>query len=72
MRFKISTATVCVGIVLSCGALLTIGCEHKGPAQKAGEKLDRAVDDVKDAIDPPGPAEKAGRAIDRAVDDVKK
>jgi hypothetical protein len=52
--------------------MLTAGCERKGPAERAGEKIDRAVDDVKDAIDPPGPAEKAGKAIDRAVDDVKK
>jgi hypothetical protein len=45
------------------------GCE-KGPAQKAGEK----VDDVtgQDRLMGPGPAEKAGRKIDNTVDDVKK
>lgn len=47
------------------------GCHHKGTAQRAGEKMDRAADKVDDAIDPKGPAEKAGRTIDRAVDDAK-
>ncbi len=44
-------------------------CEKpKGPVEKAGEKVDKAVDKVSDAVDPKGPAEKAGRAIDRATD----
>ena len=46
------------------------GCAPKGPAQRAGEKFDRAIDDMKDAVDPPGPAQKAGRAIDRTIDNV--
>ena len=55
------------------GAVAVIGCsggcsEHKGPAQQAGEKIDRAADKVSDTLDPKGPAEKAGRAIDRATD----
>jgi hypothetical protein len=36
------------------------GCEaNKGPAEKAGEKVDRAIQG--------GPAEKAGRAVDNAT-----
>jgi hypothetical protein len=47
--------------------LVTVGCE-KGPAEKAGERLDNAGQNLRDAVDPPqGPAEEAGRAIDRAV-----
>lgn len=42
-------------------------CHQEGPAERAGESIDKAGQSVKDAIDPPGPAEKAGRAIDRAV-----
>ncbi len=39
-----------------------------GPAERAGQSLDRAVDSVRDAVDPPsGPAERAGRAVDRAT-----
>ena len=40
----------------------------KGPARKAGEKIDNAADKVSDTINnPKGPAEKAGRALDRAT-----
>lgn len=42
-------------------------CDDKGPAEKAGEKIDEAGQSMKDAIDPPGPAEEAGRSIDDAV-----
>ena len=41
------------------------GC--KGSAQKVGEGIDNAAENVKDAVTQPGPVEKAGRTIDRAV-----
>jgi len=52
--------------------LLTLGLAacvpRPGPAERAGQSLDRAVDSVRDAVDPPsGPAERAGRAVDRAT-----
>ncbi|WP_406696520.1 hypothetical protein V5E97_36595 [Singulisphaera sp. Ch08] len=47
--------------------LLLAGCESKGPAEKAGERIDNSVQDAKDAINPPGPVEEAGRAVDKAV-----
>ena len=53
------------------GTTLLGGCREKGPAEKAGEKVDNAMDKVEDKLDPKGPAEKAGRKIDKAVDDVK-
>ncbi len=43
------------------------GCESKGPAEKAGESIDKGVQDVKDAVNPPGAGEKAGRELDKAV-----
>ena len=46
------------------------GCVQKGPAQRAGEHIDRAVEDLQDAVDPPGPAQKAGRSIDRALENA--
>ena len=58
--------------VFFMATLLFTGCVQKGPAQRAGEKIDRAVDNMKDAVDPPGPAQKAGRSIDRAIDNVAK
>jgi len=44
------------------------GCEEKGPAQRAGQDLDRAGQRLRDAVDPPaGPGERLGRAVDRAT-----
>jgi hypothetical protein len=51
--------------VLTFGVLS--GCE-RGPMEKAGEKVDKAVD----ALSGKGPAEKAGERIDKAVDQIKK
>ena len=43
------------------------GCESKGPAERAGENIDKGVQDVKDAINPPGPVEKTGRSVDKVL-----
>jgi hypothetical protein len=53
--------------VLSTMTLVLVGCEDKGPAEKAGESIDKGVQNAKDAVNPPGPVEKAGRAVDKAV-----
>ena len=50
--------------------MLFTGCVQKGPAQRVGENIDRAVENMKDAVDPPGPAQKAGRSIDRAINNI--
>jgi len=42
-------------------------CREKGPAERAGENIDKAAENVKDAVDPKGPVEKAGEKIDNAV-----
>ena len=44
-----------------------VGCQSKGPAERAGASIDKGVQNAKDAINPPGPAEKAGRALDGTV-----
>ena len=62
--------SLALGLVLG-GATLTTGCREKGPAEKAGEQVDRTIDEIEDALDPKGPAEKAGEKIDRAIDDAK-
>jgi MT0933-like antitoxin protein len=60
---------IAVLLVLASGSLMASACEKpKGPAEKAGEKVDKAVDKVSDAVNPKGPVEKAGRAVDRATD----
>ena len=41
---------VVVALVLVGVALGTIACPEKGPAEKAGEKIDKAVDKAKEAV----------------------
>jgi hypothetical protein len=49
-------------------ALPLVACDD-GPAERAGERVDRTLERARDTVDPPrGPVERAGRAIDRAVD----
>ena len=47
-----------------------VGCQEKGSAQKAGERADEIVDNIKKGDDPlkkKGPMEKVGDSIDDAV-----
>lgn len=41
-------------------------CREKGPAEKLGEKMDNAGENIKDAVEPKGPVEKAGEKVDNA------
>jgi hypothetical protein len=50
--------------------VFSTGCVQKGPAQQAGENIDRAVENMQDVVDPPGPVERAGRDLDRAIEDA--
>jgi hypothetical protein len=62
MRKSRLLATLVMGGVLGTGL---IACEQKGPAERAGEKLDDAAKDVKEG------AQKAGDKIEDAAQDVK-
>ena len=65
-----TTLTRLAGLACVLGGVLALGagCDsEKGPAEKAGEKVDQAAQNVKDAVSPPGPGEKAGRAADKAL-----
>lgn len=42
-------------------------CREKGPMEKAGESLDNAADNVKQAVNPSGPVERTGEKIDKAL-----
>jgi hypothetical protein len=53
-------------LLFGVGAVLA-GCESKGPVQKAGENIDKGIQDAKDTVNPPGPSEKAGRSLDKAL-----
>ncbi len=59
-------------LFFSGGLLLGSGCEREGPMEKAGEQIDEAVEETKEALDPAGPAERAGEKVDRAIDEVTK
>jgi predicted small lipoprotein YifL len=50
------------------GAVATIaGCESKGPAQQAGENVDKGIQSAKDTVNPPSTSEKVGRSVDKAL-----
>jgi hypothetical protein len=48
------------------------GCGRKGPAERAGEKIDETGRKIEDKIDPKGPMEKAGENMDDAAKDAKR
>jgi len=58
----------------ACAALLLAlplaACDdNDGPAERAGERIDRAAENLRDAVDPPSnPVERLGRSIERAAD----
>lgn len=60
---------VCVVLTVAITGIFA-GCPEKGPLEKAGERTDEAIEDVKDSLDPRGPLEKAGAKADEAVDEV--
>lgn len=62
MRKSRLLATLVLGGVLGTGL---VACEQKGPAERAGEKLDDAAKDVKQGV------EKAGDKVEDAAQDVK-
>jgi len=79
MRTYIPFAVVVATLGL---AMLLTACEEKGPAEKAGAKIDQAVEETKEEmkqakeyvekkVDPSRPAEKAGEKIDQAVEETK-
>jgi uncharacterized protein YjbJ (UPF0337 family) len=44
------------------------GCEHEGPVEQTGKKIDEAVEDLGAATKKEGPAEQTGKKIDEAVE----
>ena len=67
MKMERTFRTAALAGLLLATILGATGCESKGPAQQAGESLDRGVQNAKDAVNPPGPVEKAGRGLDKAL-----
>jgi len=58
-------------------AAFAVACEEKGPAEKAGERIDEAMSEAKEKAEEAGKdveeaAKEAGEAIEEAADDVEK
>ncbi|WP_295628544.1 lipoprotein [uncultured Nitrosomonas sp.] len=51
---------------LIVASLMLAGCEQKGPAEQAGEKIDRGVENTKDTVS--DAIEDAGDKIEDATD----
>lgn len=68
MKIRFTSRILGLSCLLGGVIALGAGCEsEKGPGEKAGEKVDKAVQSAKDTVSPPGPGEKAGRAADKAL-----
>lgn len=52
-------------MLIAFAAIFASACEKKGPAERAGEKIDDAMSDMADA------AEDMGDEIESAVEDLK-
>jgi hypothetical protein len=71
-RFQQGMIRVLGSALLVMGsALVGVGCEREGPVEKAGKQVDKAIEDVKDKVNPEGPVEKAGKKVDQAVEAAK-
>lgn len=59
-------------LISLCASFLALaGCEEKGPMEKAGERVDDAVDNAGDAMDDAkDAADDAADEMEDAVDDV--
>lgn len=60
--------------VFSVLLLGSIGCQNKGPVEKAGERVDEMIDNAKEGeniLKEKGPMEKMGESIDESVNDIK-
>ena len=57
-------------VAVAAGVALVVGGCEKGPLQKAGERVDRTLD--QDRALSKGPVEKAGKKADKVTDEIKR
>ncbi len=50
-----------LGSALLVLALVAVGCEHEGPVEKAGKKVDQTVESAKDNSIPMDPSKKLAK-----------
>lgn len=46
----------------------TTSCKEKGPAEKMGERIDEAAEEMKDMVEEKGEMEKMGEKMDEALE----
>ncbi len=66
-NYPIMKPTLLLSLCLFPLVASVVSCREKGPVEEAGEGVDKAIENVKDAIDPKGPVEKAGEKVDKAL-----
>lgn len=54
-------------LVLGLGTLGLAACDD-GPAENVGEKVDRAVENLGNTVNPQGPGERVGETLDNAAE----
>lgn len=64
--FKKIIALISILAFLGIG---TIGCEQKGPAEKAGEKVDKAIEKADEKMEEAG--EKAGELMEESGEKIE-
>lgn len=69
MQQKLIMRNTAIGIVLISAIALAPGCEQEGPAERAGEKIDEAVEKGQNQIEKG--AESAGEKIEEAGDAIR-
>ncbi len=68
MKIKSLAARQLAFALVGLGTLAVVpGCASKGPAERAGENLDSAGRNLREAVNPKGPGEKVGEGVDRAL-----
>ena len=60
---------IALALAIAALALGGTACPDKGPAEKAGQKIDQALDKLEHPNE--GPMEKAGRKMDEAYEKAK-
>lgn len=69
MKAKIYLAAMIIALML-----MVVSCQEKGTMEKAGERADEIIDNVKEG-EPPlkekGPLEKIGESVDQSINGKK-
>ena len=69
-KFNLWNVSTVALLLIALLSLPLVGCaEEKGPMEKAGEKLDDAVEEAKDGVEDVG--EEVGDAVDEVGEEVE-